>query len=61
MIFYFKIIENIQFLTRKFQKNKFCASFQFYFMCVFLIIGDLVSKYEQLLILTSIDASTLLS
>jgi hypothetical protein len=60
MIFYFKIIKHIQFLVRKIQKNKFCASFKFYFLCIFLVIGDLVSKHEQLLILTGIDASTLI-
>jgi hypothetical protein len=27
-----KITENIQFLMRKVHKNKFCASFQFYFV-----------------------------
>jgi hypothetical protein len=52
MIFYFKITKNIQ-------KNKFYASFQFYFLSTFLVGGNLVSKYEQLLILTGIDASTL--
>jgi hypothetical protein len=60
MIFYFKMIKNIQFLTRKFQKNKFYASFQFYFMYVLLVTGDIVSKHEQLLILTYIDTSILL-
>jgi hypothetical protein len=60
MIFYFKITKNIQFLTRKFRKNNFCASFQFYFLCVFLVSENLVSKYEQLLILTDIVVSTLL-
>ena len=58
MIFYFKITKHIQCNTRKLQKNKFNASFQFYFLCIFL--GEnLVSKYEQLLILPGIDASTL--
>jgi hypothetical protein len=61
MIFYFKITKNIQFRTRKFQKNKFYASFQFYFLCIFLVRGNLVSKYEQLLILTGIDASALVT
>jgi hypothetical protein len=51
--------KNIQFLTRKFQKNKFYASFQFYFMYVLLVKGDIVSKHEQLLILTYIDTSIL--
>jgi hypothetical protein len=37
----------------------FCASFQFYFLCIFLVRGDLVSKHEQLLILTGIGVSTL--
>jgi hypothetical protein len=59
MIFYFKITKHIQFNTRKFQKNKFYASFQFYFLGIFLVRGNLVSKYEQFLILTSIDASSL--
>jgi hypothetical protein len=59
MRFYFKITKNIQFLTRKFQKNKFCASFQFHFICIFLVRGDPISKHEQLLTLTSVDASTL--
>jgi hypothetical protein len=52
MIFYFKITKNIQ-------KNKFYTSFQFYFLYIFLVGGNLVSKYEQLLILIGIDASTL--
>jgi hypothetical protein len=60
MIFYFKITKHIQFLIRKFQKNKFCASFQFYFLCIFLVRGDLVSKHEQLLILMGIGVSTLI-
>jgi hypothetical protein len=60
-IFYFKITKNIQICTRKFQKIKFYASFQFYFLCIFLVRGNLVSKYEQLLILTGIDASTLVN
>jgi hypothetical protein len=38
---------------RKFQKNKSCASFQFYSQCVFLIRGDLV------FILTALDGYTL--
>jgi hypothetical protein len=59
MIFYFKIIENIQFLTRKLPKKKCYASFHFYFLCIFLVGRNLVSKYEQLLILTNIDVSTL--
>jgi hypothetical protein len=46
-------------IYKKIQKNKFFASFQFYFICVFLVRGDLVSKNEQLLILTGIDAFTL--
>jgi hypothetical protein len=37
----------------------FCASFQFYFLCIFLVRGDLVSKHEQLLILTGIGVSAL--
>jgi hypothetical protein len=45
---------------KKISKNKFYASFQFYFLCIFLVGRNLVSKYEQLLILTGIDASTLL-
>jgi hypothetical protein len=48
MIFYFKITKHFQFLVRKFEKNKFCAPFQFYFLC----------KHEQLLILTGIGVST---
>jgi hypothetical protein len=58
ILFYF-ITKNIQFRIRKFQKNIIYASFQFYFLYIFLIGGNLVSKYEQLLILTDIDASTL--
>jgi hypothetical protein len=42
-----------------FEKNKFCAPFPFYFFCVFLVSENLVSKYEQLLILTDIDGFTL--
>jgi hypothetical protein len=59
MIFYFKITKNIQSYIRKFQKNKFYVSFQFYFFYIFLVGKNLVSKYEQLLILTGIDASTI--
>jgi hypothetical protein len=47
-------------LTRKFWKNNFCASFPLYFLCVFLVSENLVSKYEQLLILSNIAVSTLL-
>ena len=50
---------NIQSLTRKFWKNNFCASFPLYFLCAFLVSESLVSKYEQLLILTDIAISTL--
>ena len=46
-------------LYKKFQKNKYYTSFQFFFLCIFLIGGNLVSKYEQLLILRGINASTL--
>jgi hypothetical protein len=60
MVFYFEITKNIQFLTRKFGKNNFCASLPFYSLCVVLLVNEnLVSKYEQLLILTDIDGSTL--
>jgi hypothetical protein len=59
MIFYFKNTKNIQSYIRKFQKNKFYVSFQFYFFYIFLVGKNLVSKYEQLLILTGIDASTI--
>jgi hypothetical protein len=31
----------------------------FYFLYILLVRGNLVSKYEQLLILTGIDGSTL--
>jgi hypothetical protein len=54
MVFYFKIAKNIQFLTRKIQKNKLGASFQFHFLCVFLVSENLASKYVQLLILTTL-------
>jgi hypothetical protein len=37
-----KNLENIPFLTRKIQKNKFCASFQFYFLHVFLVSENLI-------------------
>jgi hypothetical protein len=43
MAFYFEITENIPFLTRKIQKNKFCASFPLYFLRVFLVNENLVS------------------
>jgi hypothetical protein len=59
MVFYFEITKNIQFFTRKFWKNNFCASFPFYILYVFLVSENLVSKYEQLLILTDIDGPTL--
>jgi hypothetical protein len=42
MAFYFEIIEIIPFLIRKIQKNKFSASFQFYFLRVFLVSEDLI-------------------
>jgi hypothetical protein len=32
MVYYFEITENILLFTRKLQKNKFSASFQFYFL-----------------------------
>ena len=35
-------IETIPFLTRKFQKNKFYASFPLYFLHVFLVTPNLV-------------------
>jgi hypothetical protein len=57
--FYFEITKNIPFLTRKIQKNKFCASFPLYFLCVFLVSENLVSSYEQLLISRHIGTSTL--
>ena len=44
---------------RKFQKNKFYASFQFYFLYIFLVRENLGSKYKLLLILTGINDSTL--
>ena len=52
MVFYYEIIENIQFLIRKIQKNNLCVLlFNFTFsQCVFLVNENLVSKYEQLLI-----------
>jgi hypothetical protein len=58
MTFYFEIIKNIPFLTRKFQKNKFCASFPLYFLRVFLVSANLVSEYEQSLISSHTGAST---
>jgi hypothetical protein len=57
-IFYFEIIENIQFLTRKFKKINFVLISNFT-LHVFLVVENLVSNYAQLLILTDIDASTL--
>jgi hypothetical protein len=44
------------FLIIKIQKNQFCASFQFYFLCVFLVSEE----YEQLLIWTCIGGPPLL-
>jgi hypothetical protein len=61
MVFYFEIIENIPFLTRKIQKNKFCASFPLYFLRVFLVSENHISYYEQSLISRDIGASTLYS
>jgi hypothetical protein len=59
MVFYFETIENIPFHIRKFQKNKFSASFPLYFLLVFLVSANLVSEYEQSLISSHIGASTL--
>jgi hypothetical protein len=39
---HFEIIKNIPFHTRKMQKNKFCASFQFYFLHLFLVGENLL-------------------
>jgi hypothetical protein len=59
MAFYFDITKNIQFWTRKFPNFFFYAFCQFDFLYTFLVGGNLISKYEQLLILTDVDASTL--
>jgi hypothetical protein len=61
MAFYFEIIENIPFLTRKMQKIKFCSSFQFYFLRLFLVGENLLFQYEQLLIWMHIGGSPLVS
>ena len=50
-----EITKTIQFLTRKFLKTNFFASFPIYFLFLFLVNENLASKYEQLLILTDID------
>jgi hypothetical protein len=42
MAFYFEIIGNIPFLTRKLKKKKFGASFQMYFLHVFLVSENLI-------------------
>ena len=55
-----EITKDIQFLTRKFWRNNYCASFPFYFLYIFFVNENLVSKYEQLLILMDIAISTLL-
>jgi hypothetical protein len=59
MVFYFEITKYIQLLIRKFRINIFCASFQFYFLCAFLVSENLVSKYEKFLILMAVATSTL--
>jgi hypothetical protein len=59
MAFYFENTENTPFLTKKIQKNKFCASFPLYFLHVFLVSVHLDSEYEQSLISSHIGASTL--
>jgi hypothetical protein len=41
------------------QKNKFCASFQFYFLRLFLVGENLLVLYEQSLIWTDIGGSPL--
>ena len=45
----------------KFQKNKFCASFPYYFLWVFLVRGNLMYKYGKLFILMDIDGSNLVT
>jgi hypothetical protein len=47
------------FLARKLIKISFYPSFQFYFLYIFLVGGNLVFKYEQLFILTDTNTSTL--
>jgi hypothetical protein len=59
LYFTLKLQKILNSLQENFEKNNFCASFPFYFLYVFLVHEDLVSKYEQLLILTNIDGSTL--
>jgi hypothetical protein len=44
MAFYFEMIEDIPFLTRKIQKNKFCAFFYIYFQLV-KIMSPNMSKF----------------
>jgi hypothetical protein len=58
-VFYFEIVETIQFLVKIIQKIKFCASFQFHFLRIFLVSENLLYQYEQLLLLTHIGASIL--
>jgi hypothetical protein len=57
MAFYFENTKHIPFHIEKFQKNKFCASFPLYFLLVFLVNANLVSK--QSIISSHIGASTL--
>ena len=42
MAIYFEITKNIPFLIRKFQKNMFYASFQFYFLLIFLANENII-------------------
>jgi hypothetical protein len=58
---FLKVTRKYSISYKKISKNEFSASFQFYFMCIFSIKWNLVSKYEQLLILMDIDASILLA
>jgi hypothetical protein len=44
--FYFEITKDILFLTRKIQKNKFCASFRFYLLCASTLVGTAPNSFN---------------
>ena len=61
MVFYFKIIKVFNFLEENFKIINFMLFFQFYFLYVFSVNENLISKYEQLLILTKYEQLLILT